>query len=692
MAGTKISELPSASTLTGSEVIPVVQSGATKQALVTALPYVPTGTGAVTTTIESKLRENVSLKDFGAVGDGVTDDTLALDNAINWINNNGGTLTAKPGTYFVGPNTAVTANNVTFLFESVVFLAKPGSLGAFQALINVTGNNFTMVGATIDGNQANFTSAPVASAAMLNLSGAGHKLDRVSCINSPARGANLYCSNSEFINCNFDNNANLGFEAVTVSYIKFIGCSFNVNGCGFQQTRTVPSNSSHGFAAFGHALRYRSHHVEFIDCEAKLNGREGYYCGQGTYSIKYIGCLAWANDDGGFTLNNDPLGSGLPGDGESCYDVEYIDCEAYNNYNSGIFTSAPMTNISVIGGRYYNNHRLAGSLPQQTGYPNGIYIAGNSQSILIQGAKTYDERQYRTITTATVSGSTCVIASPGWVPGTKDYYPKVAFISGADGSFQGYGKIVAESAGSVTVETLAYNGVTLAAIGSSMYVTQRVQHNGVFFDNGAQAYVNVDSFGEVKGPTPSIQGFKVGVGSFANGQNVIVENGVEKLEPELLGNSTFDVDILNWTFSTPGGGSATRMTTGVLKSAAALRLIGGSSAAEGDATLLSGALNSLSGSFFRYGFWVYGDARADATLSFFWTIGGSTFSTTATHPGGGWRYLMIAGYVPEGATAVIARIVAAANKTTYWDTGSLRAYSLKTDSRDFSYSSRSLPV
>jgi hypothetical protein len=82
MAGTKISELPSASTLTGSEVIPVVQSGATKQALVTALPYVPTGTGAVTTTIESKLRENVSLKDFGAVGDGVTNDATAVINAL----------------------------------------------------------------------------------------------------------------------------------------------------------------------------------------------------------------------------------------------------------------------------------------------------------------------------------------------------------------------------------------------------------------------------------------------------------------------------------------------------------------------------------------------------------------------------------------------------------------------------------
>lgn len=37
--------------------------------------YTPAGTGAVTTTVQAKLRESVSVKDFGAVGDGVTDDT-----------------------------------------------------------------------------------------------------------------------------------------------------------------------------------------------------------------------------------------------------------------------------------------------------------------------------------------------------------------------------------------------------------------------------------------------------------------------------------------------------------------------------------------------------------------------------------------------------------------------------------------
>jgi len=64
--------------------------------------YTQGSTGSVTTTVQSKLREIVSVKDFGAVGDGVTDDTTAFQSAVNSLSSVGGTVFVPSGSYLIG--------------------------------------------------------------------------------------------------------------------------------------------------------------------------------------------------------------------------------------------------------------------------------------------------------------------------------------------------------------------------------------------------------------------------------------------------------------------------------------------------------------------------------------------------------------------------------------------------------------
>lgn len=100
MPNLKISQLPDASTpLTGAELIPLVQTGSNKKTTLDNLPFSPPGAGAIDRSIQSRLSDTISAKDFGVVGDGITDDTVNMQNAINYAVSTGKTLFVPSGKY-----------------------------------------------------------------------------------------------------------------------------------------------------------------------------------------------------------------------------------------------------------------------------------------------------------------------------------------------------------------------------------------------------------------------------------------------------------------------------------------------------------------------------------------------------------------------------------------------------------------
>ena len=64
-----------------------------------AVSFIQDGSGATLRNIQSKGREWVSVKDFGAVGDGVTSDQTAIQNAVTYCLSSGATLLWPFGTY-----------------------------------------------------------------------------------------------------------------------------------------------------------------------------------------------------------------------------------------------------------------------------------------------------------------------------------------------------------------------------------------------------------------------------------------------------------------------------------------------------------------------------------------------------------------------------------------------------------------
>jgi len=79
MANVKISQLPAATSPLDSTVeMPVVQGGVTKRAPVNTIGFLQSAAGAVLRTVQAKLSDLLTVTDFGAVGDGVTNDTTAI--------------------------------------------------------------------------------------------------------------------------------------------------------------------------------------------------------------------------------------------------------------------------------------------------------------------------------------------------------------------------------------------------------------------------------------------------------------------------------------------------------------------------------------------------------------------------------------------------------------------------------------
>ncbi|AST86223.1 hypothetical protein CIG66_06995 [Ralstonia pseudosolanacearum] len=207
---------PSNGTVTDASVAP----GAAIQG--TKLTYtLPGAAGAVARTITSRLSDWVSLKDFGAKGDGVTDDTNAIQAALNWAASGGKLLRVPAGLYIMTAGVSVTLNNGTPINSGGLRLTMigdgPGSTcfqyagGASPTLFTFTGNYADRL--LLEGFRVQHTDQAAVSSNGIGISLVGQ-------VNTVMRDVNFFRMTT-------------GVSATDINSCEFNNCVFNYNSKGF---------------------------------------------------------------------------------------------------------------------------------------------------------------------------------------------------------------------------------------------------------------------------------------------------------------------------------------------------------------------------------------------------------------------------------------------------------------------------
>jgi len=143
--------------------------------------YLPSGTGAIATNVQSKLRESVSIKDFGAVGDGITDDTNAII-ALNayMLSVRGASILIPDGIYITSVSLTVVGYGVRIIGTGNAIIAlKPG---ATERALLLGNRDF---GANLDLNSYALYSDLLQGGNVISISSiAGYFIGQVVCIYS----------------------------------------------------------------------------------------------------------------------------------------------------------------------------------------------------------------------------------------------------------------------------------------------------------------------------------------------------------------------------------------------------------------------------------------------------------------------------------------------------------------------------
>jgi len=226
--------------------------------------------GAVGRTVHQKLQDLVSVKDFGAKGDGTTDDTTAIQAAIYYAQTNGGCVYLPAGVYIISSslNVQINSSGLPFTRPSI----RGDGAGATTILQTANASGLVITGYT--SNPADYMD--LEDFTLQGKSGANY-------------GSGISFSDSAFVN--IDNVEVLGWEtgvygidSLSMTFTRLVS-RFNTNGFRFES-----SGSGVGYTSEPNA-------ITFLGCTIGNNTNYGgWVIGAGTFT--FVGGSIESNGEG----------------------------------------------------------------------------------------------------------------------------------------------------------------------------------------------------------------------------------------------------------------------------------------------------------------------------------------------------------------------------------------------------------
>jgi hypothetical protein len=352
--------------------------------------YINGLTGTVNETVSAVLKRRVTPEDFGAVGDGVTDDRAAIQAAFN---SGAGTIIFGPKTYLISGSISTTTNNITVR----------GTVGKTVILGNyANGDTFTFGDGAANPNNCNVRNMNFTSSVQRNGGAAVRFINSHNCKADNIRtDSNLYDGvlidggtysfSNEINNCELNGCSNYP-----------IGLGENGQNASDVRLRNLLIGNN-GAATIGVHMRYASgvwmSNIDVIGCKRAWETNPGpgmsvqsvfakaFLADTSTYDgirfgtaggivrmINLVGC--WSSTNGAH--DNEAAVTIDQGSG-SVSSVSFISFEATNNRAIAI-DMVSGSNIRVIGGQFLSN----GMVTNNT-YP-AIAIRGSMSGVTIIGA------------------------------------------------------------------------------------------------------------------------------------------------------------------------------------------------------------------------------------------------------------------------------------------------------------------